>query len=109
MIQISIKIYYQYRYIFVIFDQYSLCMRKQTKNKELLYLQIAGSLEQQINNDTLKVGDKLPSIRMICRQHGVSMTTAQYAYYELEARSLIEPRPQSGYYVSNSFRKKLAM
>src|SRR5664279_5689796 len=46
---------------------------------------------------------------MICRQHGVSMTTAQYAYYELEAKSLIEPRPQSGYYVSNSFRKKLAM
>ena len=84
-------------------------MRKQIKNKELLYLQIAGSLEQQIHNDVLKVGDKLPSIRMICRQHGVSMSTAQYAYYELEAKSLIEPRPQSGYYVSNSFRKKLAM
>jgi DNA-binding transcriptional MocR family regulator len=84
-------------------------MKRKTKNPELLYLQIANSLEQQINNDVLKVGDKLPSIRMICRQHGVSMTTAQYAYYELEAKSLIEPRPQSGYYVSNSFRKKMAM
>src|SRR5262249_40611014 len=49
------------------------------------------------------------SIRMICRQHGVSMSTAQYAYYELEAKSLIEPRPQSGYYVSNSFRRKFAI
>jgi len=77
--------------------------------RELLYIKIANSLEQQINNDTLKVGDKLPSIRMICRQHGVSMSTAQFAYYQLEAKSLIEPRPQSGYYVSNSFRKKLAM
>ena len=84
-------------------------MKKRTASKELLYVQIASSLEQQINNDTLKVGDKLPSIRMICRQHGVSMSTAQFAYYELEAKSLIEPRPQSGYYVSNSFRKKLAM
>jgi DNA-binding transcriptional MocR family regulator len=84
-------------------------MMKNTKRRELLYLKIAGSLEQQINNDVLKVGDKLPSIRMICRQHGVSMSTAQYAYYELEAKSLIEPRPQSGYYVSNSFRRKLAM
>ncbi|HMH34634.1 MAG TPA: PLP-dependent aminotransferase family protein [Puia sp.] len=84
-------------------------MKKKTKSGELLYLKIANSLEQQINNDTLKVGDKLPSIRMICRQHGVSMSTAQFAYYELEARSLIEPRPQSGFYVSNSFRKKLAM
>jgi DNA-binding transcriptional MocR family regulator len=84
-------------------------MKKKNATRELLYVQIASSLEQQINNDTLKVGDKLPSIRMICRQHGVSMTTAQYAYYELEAKSLIEPRPQSGYYVSNSFRKKLAI
>jgi DNA-binding transcriptional MocR family regulator len=84
-------------------------MSRKKHNRKLLYIQIAGSLEQQINNDVLKVGDKLPSIRMICRQHGVSMTTAQYAYYELEAKSLIEPRPQSGYYVSNSFRKKMAM
>jgi DNA-binding transcriptional MocR family regulator len=84
-------------------------MKKKTKSRELLYLKIANSLEQQINDDTLKVGDKLPSIRMICRQHGVSMSTAQFAYYELEAKSLIEPRPQSGFYVSNSFRKKLAM
>lgn len=84
-------------------------MKKKSNGKELLYVKIARSLEQQINNDTLKVGDKLPSIRMICRQHGVSMSTAQFAYYELEAKSLIEPRPQSGFYVSNSFRKKLAM
>jgi DNA-binding transcriptional MocR family regulator len=99
----------QHRYIFRIFDQYSLFMKKRMNSKVLLYAKIAGSLEQQISNGTLKVGDKLPSIRMICRQHGVSMTTAQFAYYELEAKSLIEPRPQSGFYVSNSFSKKLAM
>ena len=84
-------------------------MKRKTRFKELLYIKIANSLEQQISNDVLKVGDKLPSIRMICRQHGVSMSTAQFAYYELEAKSLIEPRPQSGFYVSNSLRKKLAM
>ena len=84
-------------------------MKRKTRVKELLYVKIANSLEKQISNDVLKVGDKLPSIRMICRQHGVSMSTAQFAYYELEAKSLIEPRPQSGFYVSNSFRKKLAM
>jgi Transcriptional regulators containing a DNA-binding HTH domain and an aminotransferase domain (MocR family) and their eukaryotic orthologs len=84
-------------------------MKRNIQGRELLYVKIAKSLEQQIQSDTLKVGDKLPSIRMICRQHGVSMSTAQYAYYELEAKSLIEPRPQSGYYVSNSFRKRLAM
>ncbi|HMF71242.1 MAG TPA: PLP-dependent aminotransferase family protein [Flavitalea sp.] len=84
-------------------------MKKKVNSKELLYVRIAKSLEQQIINDVLKVGDKLPSIRMICRQHGVSMSTAQNAYYELEAKSLIDPRPQSGYYVSNSHRTKLGI
>ncbi len=84
-------------------------MARRSTQKELLYVKIARSLEKQINDEVLKVGDKLPSIRMICRQHGVSMSTAQFAYYELEAKSLIESRPQSGYYVSNAFRRRLAM
>ena len=100
---------FQYRYNFTNFDQYSFFMQTKTSGKELLYLKIAKNIEQQINNDVLKVGDKLPSIRMVCRQQGVSMSTAQFAYYELEAKSLIESRPQSGYYVSNSFRKRLPM
>jgi len=77
--------------------------------RELLYQRIARGLEQQIHKDVLKVGDKLPSIRMICREHGVSMSTAQFAYYELERKALIESRPQSGYYVSDSLRRKLAI
>jgi DNA-binding transcriptional MocR family regulator len=82
-------------------------MKRNQKTKELLYLTIAKSIEKQIVQELLKVGDKLPSIRMICRQHGVSMSTAQFAYYELEAKSLIESRPQSGYYVTNTLRRKL--
>ena len=84
-------------------------MRKSPPVRELLYIKIANGLQQQINTEVLKAGDKLPSIRMICRQHGVSMSTAQFAYYELERKSLIESRPQSGYYVSHSFRSKLAI
>ncbi len=37
------------------------------------------------------------------------MSTAQLAYHELERKALIESRPQSGYFVSRSFRRKLAM
>lgn len=69
-----------------------------TKN-ELLYLRISKNIEHQIRN-VLKVGDKLPSVRSICREHGVSMSTALQAYYDLESKSLVESRPQSGYYVS---------
>lgn len=70
------------------------------KPKDLLYLRIARSIEQQIYDEVLKIGDKLPSIRMVCREQGVSMSTATQAYLELESKSLIESRPQSGYYVS---------
>ncbi len=63
-------------------------------------MRIAKSIEQQIYDEVLKIGDKLPSIRMVCREQGVSMSTATQAYLELESKSLIESRPQSGYYVS---------
>jgi len=72
--------------------------------KELLYLQIADNIQHQIKNDVLKVGDKLPSLRIICHERGVSLSTAQQAFYELENRGLVESRPQSGYYISYSYK-----
>lgn len=70
------------------------------KSKELLYLQLANHVEHQIKSEVLIVGDKLPSLRTVALEKGVSITTVQQAYFELEARGLIESRPQSGYYVS---------
>lgn len=70
------------------------------KKNEFIYERIAKSIEHQIKHDVFKLGDKLPSIRSICREHGVSMSTALQAYYLLESKGLIEARPQSGYYVS---------
>jgi len=70
------------------------------KESEFIYLQIANTIEEQIKKDVLKVGDKLPSLRTICQEKGVSLSTAQQAYFELENRGLVESRPQSGYYIS---------
>lgn len=75
------------------------------RKKELLYLQIANNIEHQIKNDVLKIGDKLPSLRTICTEKGVSLSTASQSYFELESRGLIESRPQSGYYVSYTHRQ----
>jgi DNA-binding transcriptional MocR family regulator len=71
-----------------------------TAKKELLYLQLANNIEYQIQNNVLKTGDKLPSLRTIANEKGMSISTIQQAYFELESRGLIESRPQSGYYVS---------
>jgi DNA-binding transcriptional MocR family regulator len=77
--------------------------------RELLYLQIANNIEHQVRNDVLKVGDKLPSLRILMNEKGISLSTAQQAYLELESRGLIESRPQSGYYVSYTHKHFMEM
>ncbi len=67
--------------------------------KEALYQKIASGLADKIRNGTLKTGDKMPSLRTLHQEFGVSMTTAIQAYLELERNGLIMSRPQSGYYV----------
>src|SRR5690606_8410694 len=77
--------------------------------KELLYIRIASVLENQISNEVLRVGDRLPSLRVICQEYGVSMNTATQAYLELERKGLIESRPQSGFYISTALKRKLSI
>ena len=76
-------------------------LKKKTKGNgsEHLYLQVADGLEKMIHEEILKIGDKLPSVRMLSDENGISMGTAFQAYYHLEGKGLIEARPKSGYYV----------
>jgi DNA-binding transcriptional MocR family regulator len=71
-----------------------------TPRPAFVYQQLSRTLEQQIHNGVLKAGDRLPSVRTLCREQGISMSTVLQAYLELEKKALIESRPQSGYYVS---------
>jgi DNA-binding transcriptional MocR family regulator len=73
-----------------------------------LYLRLSENIENKINTEALKIGDKLPSVRVLQKEFGVSMSTVLQAYYNLEAKGLIEARPQSGYYVRFSPKKMLA-
>src|SRR5271163_4878745 len=72
---------------------------------EPIYLQVAEGVEKLIGNETLRIGDKLPSVRMLSEEYGISMGTAFQAYYHLEGKGLIEARPKSGYYVRFNFRR----
>lgn len=75
-------------------------MKTQQNGKtEHLYLHLAESIERQILDNILRIGDKLPSVRALSKKHGISMSTTLQAYYHLESKGLIESRPQSGYYV----------
>ncbi len=66
---------------------------------EHLYIQVADRIEQMIVEKVWKIGDRLPSVRMLSKEQGVSLSTAFQAYYLLEGKGMIESRPKSGYYV----------
>lgn len=64
------------------------------------YKEYADELAQRIDAGHLKPGDRLPSVREVKRQRGVSASTVFSAYYLLEKQGYVEARNRSGYYVS---------
>ncbi|GAC1601322.1 MAG: PLP-dependent aminotransferase family protein [Chitinophagaceae bacterium] len=75
-------------------------MKKKLSNAaDHLYIQVADGLEKMIADEVLHIGDRLPSVRVLSKEYGISLGTAFQAYYHLEGRGLIESRPKSGYYV----------
>ncbi len=64
-----------------------------------LYLQLADTLADQIEAGTYGPGDRIPSVRKLRDQFGVSLTTVLEACRVLEDRGLVQTRAQSGHYV----------
>ncbi|MBC9933231.1 PLP-dependent aminotransferase family protein [Chitinophaga qingshengii] len=77
--------------------------------KDYIYQQIAQNIIQLIRGGVWKPGDKLPSIRTICQEQGISMNTAKRVYLELENKALIISRPQSGYFVTEAPYRRLPL
>ena len=65
----------------------------------LLYQRIAQQLAEDIQNGVYRPGERVPSVRKLSTQKGVSHATVLQAYATLEDQGLIHARPQSGYYV----------
>jgi len=63
------------------------------------YLKLAAEIEKKVNMGVYLAGEKLPSIRKLRAQTGLSITTVYQAFIELEKRGIVEARQKSGYYV----------
>lgn len=63
------------------------------------YGRLAAHFERAIQEGTLRAGDRLPSIRDLREQFGLSPSTIVQALVWLEDRGYIEARSRSGYYV----------
>jgi DNA-binding transcriptional MocR family regulator len=64
-----------------------------------LYHQVASEIIAQIENGVYRVGEKLPGVRAISLQRGISPATVVAAYGELLNGGYVESRPRSGFYV----------
>lgn len=73
-------------------------------NKTPIYVQIYHELKNAIENGDIKGGEKLPSVRKICVDLGVSKTTVETAYNVLYAEGYITSVPQKGYFAEKGIR-----
>ncbi|MGB1197818.1 MAG: PLP-dependent aminotransferase family protein [Thalassotalea sp.] len=76
-------------------------------SSDYLYQQVIEFIEKQEGSGALKAGDKLPSLRKLSSQFGISVPTVKQAYIELERQGCISARPQSGYYLKAKQAKTL--
>ncbi|HEX7756908.1 MAG TPA: PLP-dependent aminotransferase family protein [Niabella sp.] len=77
--------------------------------KVFLYNEIANNIAAKIKAGVFKTGERLPSVRMLSKEHGISINTSKRIFLELEAQSLIESRRGSGYFVSRLNYLKLPL
>jgi DNA-binding transcriptional MocR family regulator len=76
-----------------------------TGQEEPLYRRLAQRLWEGVEGAAMGEGARLPSVRTLAAQHGVSLTTALQALRWLETRGHIEARPRSGYFVAKRPRR----
>jgi DNA-binding transcriptional MocR family regulator len=69
-------------------------------SRRLRYERIADLIEGQIESGALKPQERVPSLRTMSRNAGVSVGTVVQAYMHLERRGLLETRPRSGFIVA---------
>lgn len=67
-----------------------------------LVSQIVRAVQAAIENRTLRVGDGLPSVRLLASTHDVSPYTVAEAYQRLASAGQIVARPGSGYRVADT-------
>ena len=75
-------------------------LRDKLVTGEYRYQQLEAWLQRGIKEQRWRLGERLPSIRTLCREHAVSKATVQHALQRLEAQGLVEARPKAGYFVA---------
>jgi DNA-binding transcriptional MocR family regulator len=68
------------------------------------YQSIVNVVQESVASGALKPGERLPSVRQMSQRMGCSAVTVHHAYLRLESDGILEARPRSGFYVSETAR-----
>ncbi len=71
------------------------------------YQQLVNAINDALANNTMLVGDMLPSVNSICKEYKLSRDTVFKSYTILKEQKVIDSVPNKGYYVANVTRKVL--
>jgi DNA-binding transcriptional regulator YhcF (GntR family) len=71
------------------------------------FQQIIYSINDGISKDVLSIGDSLPSVNSVCKDHKLSRDTVFKAYSILKDDGVIDAVPNKGYYVASKTKKVL--
>ena len=63
------------------------------------YQAVEKHIMAMLDSGALSLGNKLPSLRSLSGKLGMSISTINQAYLELERKGVIESRPRSGFFV----------
>ena len=69
-------------------------------NKQFLYEQLYETIKEDILSGSIKAGEKLPSLRSLSNDLGISLTTIGQAYQQLLVEGYIQSKPQSGFFAA---------
>ena len=78
-----------------------LSLNSENSGRKLNVEQLVRLIREQLLNDDHLRGCRLPPVRALSHQLGLSKNTVQAAYDELKAQGLIESRDRAGLYVSH--------
>ena len=66
-----------------------------------LYVQLYEYIREEISEGHIGTGERLPSLRIMSAESGLSVTTVKAAYEQLIAEGYMISKPQSGYYAAS--------
>jgi len=76
---------------------------------EFLYQGLVDWFQDQVEQNKLTAGDKMPSLRVLAKEQGMSLNTVIHGYELLSQQGWIESRPKSGYFVCHKSQVRPAI